>query len=63
MARRLRSEDLLAALAELFVSRGPPAHIRSENGPAFIAKAVEEWLVKIDVKTRYITSVSPWVDG
>lgn len=40
VARRLRSEDVLAALAELFVNRGPPAHIRSDNGPEFIANAV-----------------------
>lgn len=33
VARRLRSEDVLAALAELFATRGPPAHIRSDNGP------------------------------
>lgn len=55
MARRLRREDVLAALAELFVTRGPPAHIRSDNGPAFIANAVQEWLAKVGVKTLYIT--------
>jgi transposase InsO family protein len=36
VARRLRSEDVLAALAELFVTRGPPVHIRSGNGSGFI---------------------------
>jgi transposase InsO family protein len=51
VARRLRSEDVLAALAELFVRRGPPAHIRSDNGSEFIAKAVQEWLGRIGVKT------------
>ena len=49
VARRLRSEDVLAALAELFVIRGPPAHIRSDNRPEFIANAVQEWLVKVGV--------------
>jgi transposase InsO family protein len=44
VARRLRSEDVLATLAELFVTRGPPAHIRSDNGPEFIANAVQQWL-------------------
>ena len=63
MARRLRSEDVLAALAELFVTRGPPAHIRSDNGPEFIANAVQEWLAKIGVKTLYITPGSPWENG
>ena len=51
VVRRLRSEDVMAALAELFVTRGPPAHIRSENGPEFIANAVQEWLAKVGVKT------------
>ncbi len=63
VARRLRSEDVLAALAELFVTRGPPAHIRSDNGPEFIANAVQQWLAKIGVKTLYITPGSPWENG
>ena len=63
VARRLRSEDVLAALAELFVTRGPPAHIRSDNGPEFIATAVQQWLAKIGVKTLYITPGSPWENG
>ncbi|BAJ81322.1 putative transposase [Acidiphilium multivorum AIU301] len=63
VARRLRSEDVLGALAELFVTRGPPAHIRSDNGPEFIARAVRQWLGKASVKTLYITPGSPWEDG
>jgi len=63
VARRLRREDVLAALAELFVTRGPPAHIRSDNGPAFIANAVQEWLAKVGGKTLYITPGSPWENG
>ena len=55
VARRLRSEDVLAALAELFVTRGPPAHIRSDNGSEFIATAVQQWLARTGVKTLYIT--------
>lgn len=62
-ARRLRSEDVLAALAELFISRGPPAHIRSDNGPEFVAKAVQEWLGQVGVETLYITPGSPWENG
>jgi putative transposase len=42
VTRRLRNEDVLAVLAELSVTRGPPAHIRSDNGPEFIANAVQE---------------------
>ena len=63
VARRLHSEDVLAALAELFVTRGPPAHIRSNNGPETIAKAVQQWLAKISAKTLYITPASPWENG
>jgi putative transposase len=63
VARRLRSEDVLAALAELFVTRGPPAHIRSDNGPEFIARAVRDWLGRIGVNTLYIAPGSPWENG
>ena len=63
VGRRLRSEDVLAPLAELFLARGPPAHIRSDNGPESIANAVQEWLVKLGVKTHYITPGSSWENG
>ncbi|WP_447953423.1 IS3 family transposase [Sphingopyxis chilensis] len=63
VARKLKSDDVLAALAELFVTRGPPAHIRSDNGPEFIATAVQEWLAKVGVKTLYIAPGSPWENG
>ncbi len=63
MARKLRYEDVLAILAELFVTRGPPAHIRSDNGPEFIATAVQSWLARIGVKTLYIAPGSPWENG
>jgi transposase InsO family protein len=63
VARRFRHEDVLAALAELFVLRGPPANIRSDNGPEFIATAVQKWLGKIGVTTLYITPASPWENG
>ncbi|WP_186402184.1 IS3 family transposase [Sphingopyxis sp. P1IMeth2] len=63
VARKLRSDDVLAALTDLFVTRGPPAHIRSDNGPEFIATAVQEWLAKVGVKTLYITPGSPWENG
>jgi transposase InsO family protein len=63
VARQLRHEDVLAALAELFVTRGPPAHIRSDNGAEFIANAVQKWLAQIGVKTLYIAPGSPWENG
>ena len=63
VARRLDHEDVLAALADLFIGRGPPAHIRSDNGSEFIATAVQKWLGKVGVKTLYITPGSPWENG
>ena len=50
VSRQLRHEDVLAALADLFMERGPPAHIRSDNGSEFIATAVQTWLGQIGVK-------------
>jgi transposase InsO family protein len=63
VARQLKHEDVLAALAELFIARGPPAHIRSDNGSEFIATAVQKWLGQIGVKTLYIAPGSPWENG
>ncbi len=63
VARRIRSVDVLAILAELFVIHGRPAHIRSDNGPEFIATAVKEWLSQIVVQTLYCTPSSPRKNG
>ena len=63
VARRLRSDDVLYRLVELFVDRGPPGHIRSDNGAEFTAKVVREWLARIGVKTLYIEPASPWENG
>ncbi len=61
--RKLNSRDVLDTLGELFVLHGPPAHIRSDNGPEFIATALREWLQRIGVKTLYIEPGSPWENG
>ncbi len=61
--RRLRSDDVLHCLARLFVDRGPPDHIRSDNGPEFTAISVREWLTRIGVKTLFIEPGSPWENG
>ena len=50
-------------MADLFVTRGPPASIRSDNGSEFIATAVQKWLGQIGVKTLYIAPGSPWENG
>ena len=63
VARRLNSEDVLCRLAEFFVRRGVPDHIRSNNGPEFTATAVRRWLKRVGVKTLFIEPGSPWENG
>src|SRR3546814_5591926 len=63
VVRQLKHEDVLAALADLFIARRPPANIRSDNGSEFIATAVQKGLAQVGVKTLYITPASPWENG
>ncbi len=63
VARRLRSDDVLHLLVDLFAARGVPGHIRSDNGPEFTAMAVRSWLGRIGVKTLFIAPGSPWENG
>ena len=63
VARQIRSDDVVQLLADLFVLRGPPEHLRSDNGPEFCAQALREWLGRIGVKTLYIQPGSPWENG
>ena len=59
----ITSEDLINTLAELFAMRGVPSHIRSDNGPEFIADEVQSWMHHLDVQTLYIEPGSPWENG
>jgi len=61
--RRLTAEDVLDQLYNLFILRGVPEHIRSDNGPEFTAKAVRKWLKRMGVKTLFIEPGSPWENG
>ena len=63
VARRLNSTEVIAALCDLFILRGIPAHIRSDNGPEFIAVALREWIAAVGAKTAYIEPGSPWENG
>ena len=63
VARRLNSENVLERLAELFVNRGVPDHIRSDNGPEFTSRVVRGWLERVGVKTLFIEPGSPWENG
>lgn len=63
VSRRLTSEDVLERLSDLFIRRGVPDYIRSDNGPEFTAKCVKEWLARVEVKTLFIEPGSPWENG
>ncbi len=62
-SRSFKSDDVLDVLTELFLIRGVPKHIRSDNGPEFIAKAVRKFLKATGVQTLYIEPGSPWQNG
>lgn len=61
--RKLKSADVIDVLSDLFVLRGVPKHVRSDNGPEFIAHAVQEWITAVGAKTAYIAPGSPWENG
>jgi transposase InsO family protein len=63
VARKLNSQNVLDELSTLFLNRGIPEYIRSDNGPEFTAKAVREWLELVGVSTLYIEPGSPWENG
>ncbi|MGC5780216.1 IS3 family transposase [Methylobacterium sp. NFXW15] len=61
--RKLKAADVIDVLSDLFILRGVPAHIRSDNGPEFIAKSVQSWIAAVGTRTAYITPGSPWENG
>ena len=61
--RKLNSTDVIDVLSDLFILRGVPGHVRSDNGPEFIAKAVREWIAAVGAKTAFIEPGSPWENG
>ena len=63
VARRRRSDGVLACRTALFVRHGPPSSRRSDHGPAFTATAVRSWLRRLGVTTRCIEPGSPWENG
>jgi putative transposase len=63
VARKIKAQDVIDVLFELFIFRGIPKHIRSDNGPEFTAKAVRKWLERLGVKTLFIEPGSPWENG
>lgn len=63
VARRIRSQDVILILADLFLKHGIPQHIRSDNGPEFIAKKLVNWMKSLEVKPLFIQPGSPWENG
>ena len=63
VSRKLKSIDVIDVLSDLFILRGVPGHIRSDNGPEFVAKAVQDWITAVGAKTAYIAPGSPWENG
>ena len=63
VSRKLTSEDVLERLSDLFVRKGVPDNIRSDNGSEFTATRVRDWLGRVGVKTLYIEPGSPWENG
>ena len=61
--RKLNSNEVIDALTDLFILRGVPAYIKSDNGPEFIAEAVRNWIKAVGAKTAYIEPGSPWENG
>ena len=61
--RKLKSTDVIDVLSDLFILRGVPGHVRSDNGPEFVAKAVRDWIAAVGAKTAYIEPGSPWENG
>jgi len=61
--RKLKSTDVIDVLSDLFILRGVPGHVRSDNGPEFIARAVREWIAAVGARTAFIEPGSPWENG
>lgn len=58
--KSMGAKEVIECLEWLFLTRGAPEHIRSDNGPEFVARALREWLKKENCKTLYIEPGSPW---
>jgi len=61
--RKLNSTSVIDVLMDLFILRGVPSFIRSDNGPEFVAEAVQKWIKAVGAKTAYIVPGSPWENG
>jgi len=62
-SRKMTSEDVIHTLADLFIERGVPVYLRSDNCPEFTASAVRGWLERLRVQTLFIEPAYPWENG
>ena len=62
-ARRIRSREIIFILADLFLEKGCPKYIRSDNGPEFISKKLLAWFKTLDIAPLFIHPGSPWENG
>src|SRR5215216_3075930 len=63
VARELKAADVIDVLSDLFILRGVPGHVRPDNGPEFVAEAVQAWITAVGAETAYIAPGSPWENG
>jgi transposase InsO family protein len=63
VARRINSLGVIEALADVMLVHGVPQHIRCDNGPEMIAKALRQWVAKVGSQMQYIAPASPWENG
>ena len=63
VSRRIKTIDVIEKLSDLFILRGIPEHIRSDNGSEFASRQIRRWLKAVGVKTLYIAPGSPWENG
>jgi transposase InsO family protein len=63
VARKITNQEVIDLLFDLFIFRGIPEYIRSDNGPELTAKAIRKWLTRLGVKTLFIEPGSPWENG
>ena len=63
VSRHSNSIAAIERLSDLFIFRGIPEYMRSDNGPEFISKAIRTWMKAADVQTLYIEPGSPWENG
>jgi putative transposase len=63
VARRINAFGVIETLADAMLSRGVPDHVRCDNGPEMVAKALRQWLAGLGTRPLYIEPDSPWENG